>query len=963
MTARIISLCFLLVAAHPLFAVAPEGDLFSEAESRYLGKNYTAALEAYDSFLAAYPLSPRTADVQYRRAACLYRLGRYGEAVQLLSDIERKYRATRYFSYVPFWKGLSQFALGSYALSVESLNAFLAGPTDLEFTPQALVHKALALIALANEAGAMEALAALRAQFPSHRLFPYAVVLSGSLLQRQTRYGELLDLTERTDSSGFPPEWKSEMLLLRADALWETGRTADAIPLYRQLSSAGEEIALVAYRRLFAAAQQREDLQEMSDLTQAAESRFAGRTSLLSELWTRVGAESFRAGKRDAAESFLRRAWNVRQAQPVSEVVPLYLAEILLGRKDAAGARGILEQSVASGVPGTGAALIRLGDIALLSDDFSAAEGYYTRFRDAYPDSRRSAEAGSLIAYCAFRQGKLAESARQVDDLLARPTDEATRQQLLKLRIVLLKKEGRTAEAAAALREYSGAYPTDLQSRIELLKVLFVLAQNEAIVREADAARQQFPAMARENPYASLLVSYLRGLALIARKDYAGAIGDLAQIKAPAAEKAGLGVIVPYAQYYLGWAYVRTAAFDKAARIFDDLSTAYPGHELSSSFLYLAGWAHFSLGEFDRAAGFFSTLAGGGSATDVQQKSGYLYAKSLLNMKRLDEAARALLAIASSTPASPWADSALFDYAGLLSDTGQARQAAEAYKRLVDSFPVSPLREEALYRRGEPLFAAGLWTDARAAFDEYRRKFPKGRLVDAALYWGGQAASSAGEGIAAALLWEQLIAGYKDSPFRGSSMQKTAEVYAQGRDYAKSLDMYTRFITEYPDAARVGRADIRTEQIRYLALGQSDREAELSAAIAKETGAKKREATIELARLYIFSGDARSESGYRALLPVIKEGEPESSAQSLYLVGEYFYRKGDLPEAARQFLGAAAATKANPALAAQSIYRAAEMMQLANRPDDVAALAARLSDAFPSSEWTLRARHLVEASR
>ena len=105
----------------------------------------------------------------------------------------------------------------------------------------------------------------------------------------------------------------------------------------------------------------------MRDLTKAAEARFAGRTAVLSELWTRIGAETFRLGDLDAAEPFLRRAWNARADAPVNEIVPLYLSEILRSRKDAAGARQVLLDFLAAGKPGTGAAIIRLGDLALMS--------------------------------------------------------------------------------------------------------------------------------------------------------------------------------------------------------------------------------------------------------------------------------------------------------------------------------------------------------------------------------------------------------------------------------------------------------------------------------------------------------------------------------------------------------------------------------------------------------------------
>jgi TolA-binding protein len=415
-------------------------------------------------------------------------------------------------------------------------------------------------------------------------------------------------------------------------------------------------------------------------------------------------------------------------------------------------------------------------------------------------------------------------------------------------------------------------------------------------------------------------------------------MADLAVIKPESAQKAGLGVIVPYARYYLGWAYLRTGDFSNAAQVFDDLAAGFPQHELRPMIVYLSGWAHFSKGDFDKAAAAFSAVAGMPIQTDLTEKSRYLYAKSLINLRQRDQAAEALLGIAGAKPPGPWAADALFDYAGLLSDMGQARQAADAYKRLTDTH--------------------GMWAEARAGFDDYRARYSKGKLVDAALYWSGQAAQSMGESMAAALLWEQLLSGYPDSPFRASALQQTADVYAQGRQYQKALDLYTRFAAEYPDEARSARTDIRAEQMRLLVSGQGDREAELSAIIAREGGDRKRQATLDLARLYVYSGDKRADTGFTLLQPLVAEGTPQFAPQAQILVGEYYYRKSNLMDAARQFVAAAAIPKVDPGIAASALYRAAEMMQLAKKPDEVAALVKRLEAGFPTSDWTVKARLL-----
>jgi TolA-binding protein len=701
----------------------------------------------------------------------------------------------------------------------------------------------------------------------------------------------------------------------------------------------------------------------MRELTQAAEDRFAGHITLLSELWTRIGAETFRQGDMNAAEPFLRRAWNARNDAPVNEVVPLYLSEILRLRKDIVGARQILTDFRAAGNAGTGAVIIRLGDLSLMAGDFPSAREYYMQFRSAFPTSARAPEAGYLLAYCMYRQGNADEAGRLVSELLRQDVEPGVRQQLARLQIVLLNEGKRIGEAADALKDYTAKYPEDLRWRLDYLKDQFLLKRYADITREADAIRREYPSLDEQNPYAGILVSYLRGLSLISSKEYSPAVNDLASIHAQAAQKAGLSVIYPYARYYLGWAYLRLSDFANSARVFDELQVDYPTQELAPTVTYLSGWSHFSMGEFDKAAAAFSSVSSMSAQQSLSQKCRYLYAKSLLNENKLGEAMPILLQIANASPPTPWSGDALFDYGGALADLGQTRQAADAYTRLLDTFPDSPLREDASYRKAECFYLHGMIGEARTAFDEYRTRFPKGKLVDAGLYWEGRAALSSGEVMAAALLWERLIRDYPNSSFRGSALQQTAEAYASAKQYPHALELYTSFINDYPDQARAAHADIRTEQLRLMARGEGDREAELSAVIAREAGDKKRQATIELARLYIYGGDQRAETGYRMLVPLVKEGDVRSAPQAQMLIGEYFYRKGDLVEAARQFLAAALISGADSGTAAAAIYRAAEMMQLAKRPEEVAALVKRLESNFPDSTWTMKARLLEGAAQ
>jgi tetratricopeptide (TPR) repeat protein len=188
-------------------------------------------------------------------------------------------------------------------------------------------------------------------------------------------------------------------------------------------------------------------------------------------------------------------------------------------------------------------------------------------------------------------------------------------------------------------------------------------------------------------------------------------------------------------------------------------------------------------------------------------------------------------------------------------------------------------------------------------------------------------------------------------------------VYRESREFAKALALYTQLIAEYPEEARGAKADIIAEQLRYQMSGLGDKEAELTARIAAARGAAKAAAMVELARMYILGGESKAEQGFQMLPQITALGDPPTTFQALSLAGEYFYRKGDLVEAGRRFLAAAVSPGTAPDSAASAVYRAAEMMKMAGRPEEVKALVKKLQDSFPSSTWSAKGRSLLEASR
>jgi tetratricopeptide (TPR) repeat protein len=234
--------------------------------------------------------------------------------------------------------------------------------------------------------------------------------------------------------------------------------------------------------------------------------------------------------------------------------------------------------------------------------------------------------------------------------------------------------------------------------------------------------------------------------------------------------------------------------------------------------------------------------------------------------------------------------------------------------------------------------------------------------VDASLYWGGLSSFELGERFAAVLSWEKLIESYPESPFRPDALYRTAEQYTERGDFRKALDLFTELLNEHPEEAQAIGAGQRAEEIRYLFQGLSDREAALSAIIGREGGArtaKGRDAMIELARIYIYEGGKRMDLAQEMLQSVLEKNDLVTAAQAQYLIGEYYYRKSEPIQAAREFLKVVSINPQDRDLMAVSIYRAAEMMHLAGKPRDVRELVQRLEQYFPDSQWTEEANKLL----
>jgi len=618
---------FLLLLAGPLslWAAPADSELFAEAESRFLNNNYTAALVGYDEFLQLYPSSDLLADVQYRRAVCLYELGNYQQASDLLTDISLRYRWTRYIDAVPLWQGLSLYRLSRFTPSLVSINEYLTTGKDPQLVPRALLCKSLDLEALQKLPEAADAARQLVNDYPKSEPAGPALVLLSSLLLKEEAYNDLEQVTAGADSASLPADLRQQLLWNRAEGLWANNRQSEALAIYQDLRDAHTDISAAAYRRLFAAAQAQADLPRMESLGREMESHFAGAPQVMVDVWAAIGVEYYKKGNLDAAYVYLQRAWGLRKSYQVNGAVPIYLAKIMQDRKDTEGARSLLQDYAAQPGASSESAMLALGVLAHDSGELSLAESILSRFLSTYPKSHDGPRVAALLADVEFREGKLDQSSALTAKYLQGDNAGASRPDFLRLQAEIDKKKGDFAAAAGVLQEYVRLSPQDVEAAVDLLEMQFLAKDYQSVLNGAPAL---LSAASPRSPRDRILAPYLFGLSQVAVKDYAGAAATLGKIDTNAAQANGLGVIVPYLRYYLGWSYSKTADFKTSATIMDGLVKDYPLHALAPKILFLAGWSHFNLGDFDQAANDFLQAANSDGDRSSADKDFYLMPKA-----------------------------------------------------------------------------------------------------------------------------------------------------------------------------------------------------------------------------------------------------------------------------------------------------------------------------------------------
>jgi TolA-binding protein len=943
-----------LFSAVSIFSQDRSAVLFREAEARFEKGDYLFALQRYQELIDRYPVSEYVADSQFRKAVILYRTGKAEESLALLDRVQRRYGSTRFYRYIPFWKGVVHASLDNNNEAIQSLTQFIGSNPD-RFLLEAGQYLALSYKKQGNTGRAADAALSALSSLPAGSYDPYTLSLALSLLLEAGRENEAFRLIEPVDLESFTPQWQKSLSFYKAEALFQSGELQEALPLYRLSLDAGPETASFAYQRLYRIYRELNMREERLDLYDRAIVALARNSDMLNRFLLQVGIEQFKEEEWELSESNLRRVMRTSGESQLSAMATLYISRIYREQGRIDEAINLIEQRERQ--LGT-LDLELLYTVSLLLVDKGHWEDAVRRletFLARHPLSIHREEAEYLRAFSEYRLGNYRKALDLVNNIFSSGYAGRSNNQLLRLKSRIHTGARDYRAAVDTLVEYIPLAPEDLDARVDLLRLRYQLSEYSMVAEHAEELAAIYPEKRSS-------IRYLQGLSLVALREYNQAISVFNRMLSPASEADP--EIRPHALFYAGWSAYRIADYELAVKHFDEIIRTYPEHDLGVRSLYLLGWAHFARKDFSGAAEAFGEY--GQQVAGREADSGiFMYAKSL-SAAGDHETASAVFQSLVGQKNSLFSDNALYEYAQLMQISGRENEAIRAYYQLWQQFRNSPFAEEALYRRAELLYLSGRYSEAGDAFFFYRTRYPGGKLLDAGLHYGALASKREEAPYRAVLLWERLLEEHPKSPYYSDALEGLAQIYKELGEYRNAISYYSRLIALYPSLAASVGAEREIETLGRVLQGTDRQEAVLLVTIENEGAStvKGAEAMVELARMYLNRYDRKEEEAVKLLNRVTERGTsyPSLVSEAYYLLGEVEAERDELRKAVDNFLEAAA-SGGEADTSARALFRAAEVAATSGDIPLAERIVRQIDVAFPGSEWAVRGRALLGRQR
>lgn len=435
--------------------------------------------------------------------------------------------------------------------------------------------------------------------------------------------------------------------------------------------------------------------------------------------------------------------------------------------------------------------------------DLAAAE--YHKFLDQHGDHAKAPTARYGLAVSLFKTGKLDEAAKELTSLAALRDFEFSAETALLLGQCRMAK-GDHAAAAEILTSLLAAQPKHAlaaDATALLVEALYLDKKYETIEEKAKNFAEAWPSSpAKER------VTLLRGLALMARSQWAAAAERLAELLrgSPA------GPLAEQAEFLQAQCQEQRGAEDEAVRCYQAVASRQDGKYVPDALLALAGMALRNNKPQD-----VSTLLDRMSkiAPDGPQlcTAKLLRARAALALDRHEEAIKLLRDNASRCEER--ADQFAYWLAKTKLRKGEYGQAAKDLGRSIRKYPQSTLIAEMSYDRAVALAQAGDDDAAAKAAEEFVAHYAKHELEPEALFLLATLEHRRQKYDRSEELCRSLLERFPQHPRAVAAEFLSAENMLLGGSADAAAKAYQKFIAKHPQDPQAATAGFRLGAVLY----------------------------------------------------------------------------------------------------------------------------------------------------
>jgi len=234
----------------------------------------------------------------------------------------------------------------------------------------------------------------------------------------------------------------------------------------------------------------------------------------------------------------------------------------------------------------------------------------------------------------------------------------------------------------------------------------------------------------------------------------------------------------------------------------------FPQHEQAAAVLGAAADDQYEMKDYRPAIASAQRVidAYPGAEVTIRRAAWAVVAHSSFELADYPQAEHAYAQVIAVTPADDAARVALIDnLAASIYKQGEAANAAQDYRAAADHFlrirqsaPTSAIRPAAEFDAGAALIRLQDWTAAASVLEAFRSAYPTHELQREATRQiafvyrqSGQLARAAGE-------YDRVATESDDPALRGEAMLVAGDLYEQSKDTARALDVYNRYVAQFP---------------------------------------------------------------------------------------------------------------------------------------------------------------------